>query len=77
MGANREVKENLQRDEISLLSSRRISSLPQLPITPSTSCFMDEVLQLVRQLYINTEIVDKYSEEFLSTNISKKLITQI
>ena len=77
VGANREVKEYLQRDETSLPSLRRSSSLPQLPITSSTSCSMDEVLQLVTQLYINTEIVDKYSEEFLSTNISKKLITQI
>ena len=41
----REVKENLQMDETSLSSSRRSSSLPKLPITSSTSCSMDEVLQ--------------------------------
>ena len=36
----REVKENLQMDETSLSSS-----LQKLPITSSTSCSMDEVLQ--------------------------------
>ena len=50
VGAIREVKENLQRDETSLPFSRRNSSLPQFPITSSTSCSMDEVLQLMRQL---------------------------
>ena len=33
--------------------SRRGSTLPQLPITNNTQCSMDEVLQLVRQLFIN------------------------
>merc|ERR1719195_608379 len=61
----------------SLSGSRRSSSLPQLPITSSTSCSMDEVLQLVRQLYINTDSGDKYSQEFLSKKITNKLVTQI
>ena len=73
----REVKENTQKDETSLPPSRRSSSLPQLPITSSTSCSMDEVLQLVRQLYINTDSGDKYSQEFLSKKITNKLVTQI
>merc|ERR1719297_126343 len=74
----REVKENLQKDETSLPPSRRSSSLPQLPITSSTSCSMDEVLQLVRQLYINTEhSSDQLSQEFLSKKITNKLVTQI
>ncbi len=33
--------------------SRRGSNLPQLPITANTQCSMDEVLQLIRQLYIH------------------------
>merc|ERR1719204_527335 len=37
------------------VGSRRSSSLPQLPISSSTGCSMDEVLQLVRQLYIHME----------------------
>ena len=31
----------------------------------------------MRQLYINTEIVDKYSQEFLIKKITNKLITKI
>merc|ERR1719318_750849 len=73
----RETRENIQKDEASLPSSRRSSSLPQLPLTTSTSCSMDEVLQLVRQLYINTDSGDKYSQEFLSKKITNKLVTQI
>ena len=39
---------------------------------------MDEVLQLIRQLYINTEESnDKHSAEFLSKKITNKLVTQI
>jgi len=34
-------------------SSRRGSVLPQLPITANNQCSMDEVLQLIRQLFIN------------------------
>merc|ERR1719192_2282781 len=73
----REAKENIQKDESSLPPSRRSSSLPQLPLTTSTSCSMDEVLQLIRQLYINTEGGDKHSHEFLSKKITNKLVTQI
>ena len=46
-------------------------------ITSSTSCSREEVLQLVTQLYINTEIVDKYCQEFFSKKITNKLITKI
>ena len=74
---NREVKENTQKDETSLPPSTQNSSLPQLPITYCTSCSMDEVLQLVRQLYVNTDRRDEYSQEFLSKKITNKLVTQI
>ena len=62
----------------SLSGSRRSSSLPQLPLTSSTSCSMDEVLQLIRQLYIATEHSgEEHSAEFLSKKITNKLVTQI
>merc|ERR1719447_2182256 len=56
----------------SLSGSRRSSSLPQLPLSCS-SCGMDEVLQLVRQLYL----CSNHSNEFLSKKITNKLVTQI
>ena len=66
----REVKETSgQRLDMpeSLSGSRRSSSLPQLPLTGSTNCSMDELLQLIRQLYINTEHRSElHSAEFLS-----------
>ena len=72
----REVKETSgQRRDMpeSLSGSRRSSSLPQLPLTSSTNCSMDELLQLIRQLYINTEhSSEQHSAEFLS----KKITTQ-
>ena len=62
----------------SLSGSRRSSSLPQLPLTSSTNCSMDELLQLIRQLYINTEhSSEQHSAEFLSKKITNKLVTQI
>merc|ERR1719445_627397 len=62
----------------SLSGSRRSSSLPQLPLTSSTACSMDEVLQLIRQLYIATELSsEQHSEQFLSKKITNKLVTQI
>ena len=74
----REYKEPALNYEASLSGSRRSSSLPQLPLTGSTSCSMDEVLQLIRQLYINTEhSSDQLSQEFLSKKITNKLVTQI
>jgi len=79
----REVKETSggqrQTDAMESLSgSRRSSSLPQLPLTSSTNCSMDEVLQLIRQLYINTEhSSEQHSAEFLSKKITNKLVTQI
>ena len=74
-----EVKDPAVRPESeSSNCSRRSSSLPQLPLTSPTSCNMDEVLQLIRQLYINTEdSSDKHSQEFLSKKITNKLVTQI
>lgn len=56
-------------------SMRRSSSLPQLPISSSTGCSMDEVLQLVRQLYIHME--HGQADQFLSKKITNKLVTQI
>ena len=77
----REVKETSgQRRDMpeSLSGSRRSSSLPQLPLTSSTNCSMDELLQLIRQLYINTEhSSEQHSAEFLSKKITNKLVTQI
>ena len=62
----------------SLAGSRRSSSLPQLPLSSTASCSMDEVLQLVRQLYINTEhSSDLHCHEFLSKKITNKLVTQV
>ena len=76
-----EVKEGKTASEAaseSATCSRRSSSLPQLPLSCPTSCSMDEVLQLIRQLYINTEESnDKHSAEFLSKKITNKLVTQI
>merc|ERR550519_1592673 len=57
------------------VGSRRCSSLPQLPISSSTGCSMDEVLQLVRQLYIHME--HGQADQFLSKKITNKLVTQI
>ena len=57
------------------VGSRRSSSLPQLPISSSTGCSMDEVLQLVRQLYIHME--HGQADQFLSKKITNKLVTQI
>merc|ERR1719471_559895 len=57
----------------SLSGSRRSSSLPQLPLSSCSSCGMDEVLQLVRQLYL----CSNHSNEFLSKKITNKLVTQI
>ena len=78
----REVKETLsgrQTDAMESLSgSRRSSSLPQLPLTSSTACSMAEALQLIRQLYIATELSsEQHSAEFLSKKITNKLVTQI
>ena len=77
----REVKETSgQRRDMpeSLSGSRRSSSLPQLPLTSSTNCSMDELLQLIRQLYINTEHSrEQHSAEFLSKKITNKLVIQI
>ena len=78
----REVKETAsgrQTDAMESLSgSRRSSSLPQLPLISSTACSMDEVLQLIRQLYIATELSsEQHSAEFLSKKITNKLVTQI
>ena len=47
----REAREDGERPGSS--QSRRGSNLPQLPITANTQCSMDEVLQLIRQLYIH------------------------
>jgi len=55
--------------------SRRSSSLPQLPMAASTGCSMDEVLSLVRQLYIHLD--HGQAEHFLSKKITNKLVTQI
>ena len=49
--------------------------MPQLPISSSTGCSMDEVLQLVRQLYIHME--HGQADQFLSKKITNKLVTQI
>ena len=38
---------------------------------------MDEVLQLVRQLYINTDSGDKYTQEFFRKKNTNTLVTQI
>ena len=76
-----EVKETSgQRRDMpeSLSGSRQSSSLPQLPLTSSTNCSMDELLQLIRQFYINTEhSSEQHSAEFLSKKITNKLVTQI
>ena len=55
--------------------SRRSSCLPQLPMAAATGCSMDEVLQLVRQLYIHLD--HGQAEHFLSKKITNKLVTQI
>lgn len=55
--------------------SRRSSCLPQLPMAASTGCSMDEVLSLVRQLYIHQDRDE--AEHFLSKKITNKLVTQI
>ena len=73
----REKNEGIQKDEASLPTFRLSSSLPQLPLTTSTNCSMNEVLQLVRQFYINTDSGEKCSQEFLNKKITIKLVTQI
>jgi len=70
----REHREGEERGEE--VGSRRCSSLPQLPLPGGTGCSMDEVLQLVRQLYIHLPH-GAAPEHFLSKKITNKLVTQI
>ena len=51
-------------DENRRCSSSQSSILPQLPMLSQSQCSMDEVLQLLRQLYIiSTEEVESVEEE--------------
>jgi len=64
----------------SMSDSRRNSSvLSQLPVSVTTGCSMDDLLQLVRQLYVNLRDEDnkKQVDKFLSKKITNKLVTQI
>ena len=70
-------------------SSSQSSILPQLPMLNQSQCSMDEVLQLLRQLYIisteEVEAVDSEEEEhfgaqveiYQSKKITNKLVQQI
>jgi len=60
-------------------SRRNSTVLPQIPVTATTGCSMDEVLQLVRQLYVNLADSEEqqHAKEFLSKKITNKLVTQI
>ena len=53
----REAREDGERP-----GSRRGSNLPQLPITANTQCSMDEVLQLIRQLYKHERVKVRTSD---------------
>jgi len=59
--------------------SRRSSSLPQLPMAASTGCSMDEVLSLVRQLYIHLDHGQDYTFIWITarqnTSSARKLPT--
>ena len=46
--------------------------MPQLPMGATTGCSMDEVLRLMRRLYIHLE-----AEHFQGKKITNKLVTQI
>uniref|UniRef100_A0A0K2TN15 E3 ubiquitin-protein ligase n=1 Tax=Lepeophtheirus salmonis TaxID=72036 RepID=A0A0K2TN15_LEPSM len=53
---------------------RRDSTLPQIPLLSKSHCSMDEVLQLLRQLYLINESI---SELFYSQKMTNKLVQQI
>ena len=58
----------------SSIPTQTFSSLPQLPLLTTSHCSMDEVLQLLRQLYIISTQTPKVNTETLNTRMEQDMV---
>ena len=69
-----EANDMMDKNGPSSIPTQTFSSLPQLPLLTTSHCSMDEVLQLLRQLYIISTQTPKVNTETLNTRMDQDIV---